>query len=182
MADTPTDLFLGGKWVPAKSGKTFETLNPANEEVLALVAEGDKADIDEAVKQLTDLKTDIVKLVEEIKEGNNQNPIIVTPIFSAYSLLQAINARLIEDRGIVQFFLKVLVGPPVRDGHARPVFPNQNAAIVARQRAAVSRPSGTSSGGQIPALATKQSSRPNSPRTASAIRSTTAKRLSQVAG
>ncbi len=34
----------------AKSGKTFETLNPANEEVLALVAEGDKADVDEAVK------------------------------------------------------------------------------------------------------------------------------------
>jgi len=46
----PKKLLIGGKWVPAKSGKTFETLNPANEEVLALVAEGDKADIDEAVK------------------------------------------------------------------------------------------------------------------------------------
>ncbi len=30
--------------------KTFETINPSNEEVLALIAEGDKADIDEAVK------------------------------------------------------------------------------------------------------------------------------------
>jgi acyl-CoA reductase-like NAD-dependent aldehyde dehydrogenase len=36
--------------VAAKSGKTFETINPANEEVLALAAEGDKADVDEAVK------------------------------------------------------------------------------------------------------------------------------------
>ncbi len=48
---TPKKLLIGGKWVPAKSGKTFETINPANEEVLALVAEGDKADVDEAVKE-----------------------------------------------------------------------------------------------------------------------------------
>ncbi|MGO9604670.1 MAG: aldehyde dehydrogenase family protein [Candidatus Binataceae bacterium] len=46
----PKQLLIGGKWVPAKSGKVFETINPANEEVLALAAEGDKADIDEAVK------------------------------------------------------------------------------------------------------------------------------------
>src|ERR1700676_3045400 len=46
----PKLLLIGGKWVPAKSGKTFETLNPSNEQVLALVAEGDKADVDEAVK------------------------------------------------------------------------------------------------------------------------------------
>src|SRR5271163_1364957 len=46
----PKTLLIGGKWVPAKSGKTFETINPANEEVLALIAEGDKADVDEAVK------------------------------------------------------------------------------------------------------------------------------------
>src|ERR1700677_2360996 len=46
----PKQLLIGGKWVPSKSGKTFETITPANEEVLALVAEGDKADVDEAVK------------------------------------------------------------------------------------------------------------------------------------
>jgi acyl-CoA reductase-like NAD-dependent aldehyde dehydrogenase len=46
----PKRLLIGGKWVAAKSGKTFETVNPANEEVLAMVAEGDKADVDEAVK------------------------------------------------------------------------------------------------------------------------------------
>ena len=46
----PKQLLIGGKWVSSKSGKTFETINPATEEVLALVAEGDKADVDEAVK------------------------------------------------------------------------------------------------------------------------------------
>jgi hypothetical protein len=50
LKHSPTKLLIGGKWVPAKSGKAFETINPANEEVLALVAEGDKADVDDAVK------------------------------------------------------------------------------------------------------------------------------------
>src|ERR1700742_3498632 len=50
LKSSPKSLLIGGKWTPAKSGKTFETINPANEEVLALIAEGDKADVDEAVK------------------------------------------------------------------------------------------------------------------------------------
>jgi aldehyde dehydrogenase (NAD+) len=45
-----TQCFIGGEWIPAQSGKTFDTLNPATEEVLASVAEGDAADIDLAVK------------------------------------------------------------------------------------------------------------------------------------
>src|SRR5712671_266226 len=43
-------LFIGGKWQDSASGKTFETLNPATGEVICNVAEGDKADIDLAVK------------------------------------------------------------------------------------------------------------------------------------
>jgi aldehyde dehydrogenase (NAD+) len=50
LKSSPKKLLINGKWVASKSGKTFETLNPANEEVLALVAEGDKADVDDAVK------------------------------------------------------------------------------------------------------------------------------------
>lgn len=42
-------LLIGGKWVDAASGKTFETCNPATGEVLARVAEGGAADIDRAV-------------------------------------------------------------------------------------------------------------------------------------
>lgn len=45
-----TNCFIGGKWVPAQSGKTFATVCPATEETLAEVAEGDAADIDLAVK------------------------------------------------------------------------------------------------------------------------------------
>jgi aldehyde dehydrogenase (NAD+) len=45
-----TQCFIDGQWVPAASGKTFDTLHPATEEVIAQVAEGDKEDIDRAVK------------------------------------------------------------------------------------------------------------------------------------
>jgi aldehyde dehydrogenase (NAD+) len=44
-----TECFIGGQWLPAKSGQTFETIDPATEEVIANVAEGDAADIDLAV-------------------------------------------------------------------------------------------------------------------------------------
>jgi acyl-CoA reductase-like NAD-dependent aldehyde dehydrogenase len=43
-------LFIGGKWLDSVSGKTFATLNPADGETICQVAEGDKADIDLAVK------------------------------------------------------------------------------------------------------------------------------------
>jgi aldehyde dehydrogenase (NAD+) len=45
-----TQLLIDGKWVDAKSGKTFATYNPATEEKIADVAEGDAADIDRAAK------------------------------------------------------------------------------------------------------------------------------------
>jgi aldehyde dehydrogenase (NAD+) len=45
-----TKLLIDGKWVNSASGKTFETINPATEEVIAEVAEGDAVDIDLAVK------------------------------------------------------------------------------------------------------------------------------------
>ncbi len=45
-----TECFIGGKWTAAQSGKTFETINPATEEVIAQVAEGDAADVDAAAK------------------------------------------------------------------------------------------------------------------------------------
>lgn len=43
------ELFIGGKFVPAASGKTFKSLNPADESNLAVVAQGGKEDIDKAV-------------------------------------------------------------------------------------------------------------------------------------
>jgi acyl-CoA reductase-like NAD-dependent aldehyde dehydrogenase len=46
----PGKLLIDGKWVEAESGKRFETLNPSTEQVLTTVAEGDKADVDKAVR------------------------------------------------------------------------------------------------------------------------------------
>ncbi|MBI4126080.1 MAG: aldehyde dehydrogenase family protein [Deltaproteobacteria bacterium] len=43
------DLFIDGKFVPGKSGKTFPTINPATEETLAEIAYAEAADVDRAV-------------------------------------------------------------------------------------------------------------------------------------
>ncbi|MFL5477598.1 MAG: aldehyde dehydrogenase family protein [Gemmatimonadaceae bacterium] len=42
------DLFVGGKFVAPKSGKYFDSINPATEETLAQIALGNQADVDAA--------------------------------------------------------------------------------------------------------------------------------------
>lgn len=49
LSDT-IGLYINGEYVPSISGKTFETINPATEEVLATVSEAQPEDIDLAVK------------------------------------------------------------------------------------------------------------------------------------
>jgi aldehyde dehydrogenase (NAD+) len=44
------DLFIDGKFVKPSKGKYFATINPATEQVLAMVAEADTSDVDKAVK------------------------------------------------------------------------------------------------------------------------------------
>jgi phenylacetaldehyde dehydrogenase len=46
---TPRQMLINGRWVGAVSGKTFPVYNPATGDMLAQVAEGDRADIDRAV-------------------------------------------------------------------------------------------------------------------------------------
>jgi phenylacetaldehyde dehydrogenase len=46
----PKHNLIGGKWIPAASGKTFEVFNPADDSVIAHVAEGEAEDINQAVK------------------------------------------------------------------------------------------------------------------------------------
>jgi len=41
--------YIGGRWVAPTEGQYFETINPATKEVLARVAQGNKADVDAAV-------------------------------------------------------------------------------------------------------------------------------------
>lgn len=44
-----TQCFIGGEWIPAEGGETFETIHPATGEVIAQVAKGDEADVNKAV-------------------------------------------------------------------------------------------------------------------------------------
>ena len=45
----PHKIFINNEWRNSKSGKTFPTVNPATEEVITQVQEGDAADVDDAV-------------------------------------------------------------------------------------------------------------------------------------
>ena len=45
------NLFIGGQFVEPHSKRWFETINPATEETLAQVAEGDAEDVDRAVRE-----------------------------------------------------------------------------------------------------------------------------------
>ena len=49
-AEFPVKLVIGGERVDAAAGRTFDVENPATEETIAQVAEGDAADIDRAVR------------------------------------------------------------------------------------------------------------------------------------
>ena len=48
-ASKPKLLLIDGQRVPSVSGHTFKTLNPATEQVIATIAEGNEADVDRAV-------------------------------------------------------------------------------------------------------------------------------------
>ena len=45
----PRLLLIDGQHVPSASGRSFKTLNPATEQVITTVAEGNEADVDRAV-------------------------------------------------------------------------------------------------------------------------------------
>src|SRR5580658_8553250 len=48
--EKPRKMLINGQWVSSISGKTFPTYNPSTGEVLAQVAEGDREDVEQAVK------------------------------------------------------------------------------------------------------------------------------------
>jgi acyl-CoA reductase-like NAD-dependent aldehyde dehydrogenase len=50
LATSPKRLLIGGEWVEAASGKTFDTVNPATGETLAEIVWGEAEDIDRAVR------------------------------------------------------------------------------------------------------------------------------------
>mgnify|MGYP003652114964 CR=1 FL=1 len=49
IASIPKELYIGGKWMQASDGQTFEVLDPATEQVIAEVASASKEDVTQAV-------------------------------------------------------------------------------------------------------------------------------------
>ncbi len=49
LAAKPQLLLIDGQRLPSASGLTFKTLNPATEQVITTIAEGNEADVDRAV-------------------------------------------------------------------------------------------------------------------------------------
>ena len=45
-----TQLFINNEFVNSVSGKTFPTINPATGDVICKLQEGDKADVEKAIK------------------------------------------------------------------------------------------------------------------------------------
>jgi acyl-CoA reductase-like NAD-dependent aldehyde dehydrogenase len=50
VTDTQYQLYINGKWVESKSGKTFNAYNPSNGELLATCVDASKEDVDDAVE------------------------------------------------------------------------------------------------------------------------------------
>jgi len=50
LAQDPINLFVGGRWVPARAGGTFETIDPGNGRSLARIASAETTDVEEAVQ------------------------------------------------------------------------------------------------------------------------------------
>jgi betaine-aldehyde dehydrogenase len=83
-------LYIGGRYVNATGGKTFQTINPANGEVLADVQAASRADVDAAVKsaqvgqKILALKTPVersrilLRAVEILRQRNDELAVLET--------------------------------------------------------------------------------------------------------
>ena len=61
VTDDKYQLYINGKWVEGKSGKTFNAYNPSNGELLATCVDASKEDVDEAVKAAWKASGDLEK-------------------------------------------------------------------------------------------------------------------------
>ena len=62
-------LFINGEFVNPKSGKYFPTINPANEEKLAMIAEANEKDVDIAVKAARKAYNDVWSKISAKERG-----------------------------------------------------------------------------------------------------------------
>ena len=101
-----TRLFIGGEFVDALSGKTFDVLNPHDNSLLAQVAEGGTEDIDRAVKAARKALP-----VWSSMSATDRGALI-------YKLADAIEA----DRDTLALTETLDTGHPIRDTHNLDIF------------------------------------------------------------
>jgi len=143
LNDGPKKLLIGGQWVEAASGKTFETVDPSNGDVLARVAEADKEDVNRAVAAARKAFEDgpwstmtsaersqviwkIADLIEEhadtfaqLESLDNGKPVVV--------------ARRDDVGGTIDYFRYYAGWPTKIEGHTVPVGVPQTFAYTLRQ-------------------------------------------------
>ena len=64
-------IIFDGKWVDAKSGETFTSINPANkDEVIGIISKSGREDVDEAVKAAREAYEDVAADAGATEGGN----------------------------------------------------------------------------------------------------------------
>jgi 4-(gamma-glutamylamino)butanal dehydrogenase len=104
-----TQAFIGGEFVDAASGKSFDTINPATGKVIASIAETNSEDVDRAVaaarnafeagdwrkRSPGERKTGLLKLADLI-ESNGQDLAILESLDTGKPILDALNVDIPE--------------------------------------------------------------------------------------
>jgi len=140
LAAGPRPLLIDGKLVPSQSGQTFEAINPATGEVLATVARGNAADIDQAVAaarrafenpawrtlNANDRSNLLLRLADLIEKEADDLAVLETLNNGKPAHL----TRLVEVEGSIKTFRYFAGWPTKFGGETLPVSPRGGAQIL----------------------------------------------------
>jgi acyl-CoA reductase-like NAD-dependent aldehyde dehydrogenase len=113
--------FIDGKYLPALSGKTFEARNPANGQLLAQIAECDRADVDVAVRSARkafesgvwsrmapgDRKRILLKLSELMLE-NREELALLESLNVGKPITNALTGDIVSSAGCIQWYAEAI--------------------------------------------------------------------------
>lgn len=138
----PKKLYIGGEWVAASSGATFEIENPANKQVFAHCATAVEADIDAAVQAARDAfngewstvqpaqRSILMNRLAALMEADSDNLAQILTLDNGKTLLHA-RGEIAAALGILRYF----AGWPSKiEGSTLPVSPRSGAPMFAYTR------------------------------------------------
>ncbi|TWB43963.1 aldehyde dehydrogenase family protein [Nitrospirillum pindoramense] len=136
----PQRLLIGGAWVEAVSGRTFETINPATGEVLAHIAHGATADVDLAVRAARKALSDpawsrmsavdrsrVLLRLADLVERDAENLAVLECLDNGKP---ATLTRAVEVEGTIRTFRYFAGWPTKFGGETLPVSPRSGAQIL----------------------------------------------------